>query len=181
MSRASATRYPLALAALERLVGPRPAEARGAPESVLAPGRLGPAILRPPPDVARPTTPAIRHLEEGAAAGADGDERTEDLLGELVDMVFVSADDLEGGSPGDEGRRPGQHEVHLVFKAEVLGGLHLRLQKTPEGMHATFVVEDAAARRAVLDHADGLVRHLRERGFRVVGHEVRLAGAGGGP
>lgn len=185
MSRASATRYPLALAALERLVGPRPAEARGAPERVLAPGRLGPSILRPPPDVARPPAPPVRHLEEGAAAGSDGDARTEDLLGELVDMVFVSADDLEGegrgGGPGDEGRGSGQHEVHLVFKAEVLGGLHLRLQKTSEGMHATFVVEDAAARRAVLDHADGLVRHLRERGFRVVGHEVKLASAGGGP
>lgn len=86
-------------------------------------------------------------------------------------MVFVSADDADGS---------GQHEVHLVFKAEILGGLHLRLRKTPEGMVATFVVEDAAARRAVLDHTDGIVRHLRDRGFRVVEHEVQVA-AGGGP
>ncbi|OGQ18165.1 MAG: hypothetical protein A2138_27415 [Deltaproteobacteria bacterium RBG_16_71_12] len=88
------------------------------------------------------------------------------MLGELVDMVFVSADD-EASS--------GRHEVHLVFKAEVLGGLHLKLVRQPDGMHATFVVEDAAARRAVAAHVDDLVRHLRDRGITVTHHAIELA------
>lgn len=105
----------------------------------------------------------------------EGEGVTEEMLGELVDMVFVSADEAAGGNA----------EVHLVFKAEVLGGLHMKLVKLPDGMHATFIVDDAAARRAVSDNIDGLVAHLKERGFTIASHKVELlAGApsaGGAP
>jgi hypothetical protein len=193
--RAAAGRYPLALAALERRIGARPPEADAAApliaplgSTVLGPTVLGPTVLGPTvlgptvlgptvlgPPILRPPPELFRRAPRGAARPAldepdAPDRRTEDLLGELVDMVFVSADDAAGSAA----------EVHLVFKAEVLGGLHLRLQKRAEGMHATFLVEDSAARRAVLDHADGLVRHLRDRGFSLVGHEVKIANAGEG-
>ena len=151
-----AERYPLAKATLERLLCQAPAGQEPPPLTGFS---IGPAVLRPPP--------------ERAAVGAAGpsldaptEPRTEEMLVELVDMVFVSADD-EAAS--------GRHEVHLVFKAEVLGGLHLKLVRMPDGMHATFVVEDAAARRAVVAHVDDLVRHLRERGFTIAQHQVELA------
>lgn len=123
--------------------------------------RVGPSILRPPPEVAVATHVTKRAIDEHTAhAGPD----TEELLGELLDMVFVSADEA----------RSGHHEVHLVFKADVLGGLHLRLEKSPEGMRATFIVEDAAARRALSEHADGIVRHLEARGFKIVAHDMEV-------
>ena len=84
------------------------------------------------------------------------------MLGELVDMVLVGADEAKSGRP----------EVHLQFKSDVIGGLHLRLEKTDAGLHASFLVKDAATRRAVADHVDALVAHLRARGFAVV--EARL-------
>jgi hypothetical protein len=160
-----AERYPLALAALERLLGSRAARPRGdVDEASDAPFAVGPGILRPPPEVQRRARPAARPLEEGAPVDVD----TEEMLGELVDMVFVSADDDAGS---------GHPEVHLVFKAEVLGGLHLKLVKKSDGMHATFIVEDAAARRAVLASVDGIVTHLKGRGFAVAHHEVQIASA----
>ena len=73
-------------------------------------------------------------------------------------MVLVGADDAKSGRP----------EVHLQFKSDVFGGLHLRLEKSDAGLHARFIVQDAATRRAVADHVDGLVAHLRGRGFAVV-------------
>lgn len=148
-------RYPRAAATLERLLRSSAAP-RTAP---LAPFAIGPAVLREPPTRSDPTSTAAPLDDEPGGA-------TEELLGELVDMVLVSADD-EAGS--------GRHEVHLVFKAEVLGGLHLKLVRQPDGMHATFVVEDAAARRAVAAHVDDLVRHLRDRGFTVAHHAIELA------
>lgn len=159
--RGAADRYPRALAAIEaelELRGLRRAPAETAP---LTAGPVGPGILRPPPVVQRhPSTRKAPAPERPAR-----ETRTEDLLGELVDLVFVSADDA----------RSGHHEVHLVFKADVLGGLHLRLQKSPEGMRATFTVEDAAARRAVNEHIDGIIRHLVERGFKIIDHAVEIA------
>lgn len=154
-------RYPQARAALARLLQGAPAT-RG-PPAPLKGFAIGPAVLRQPP-VRTELPAAAEPLDAPAATG------TEEMLGELVDMVFVSADD-EAGS--------GRHEVHLVFKAEVLGGLHLKLVKMPDGMHATFVVEDATARRAVVSHIDELVSHLRARGFTIAKHQIELASPGG--
>ncbi|MCC7111876.1 MAG: flagellar hook-length control protein FliK [Deltaproteobacteria bacterium] len=164
----SGRRYPLAEGALDRLLSAAPAPARAA--APLEPFAIGPAVLqRPPERTERPADP--EPLGVPTDPGPDGGSgATEELLGELVDMVFVSAD--------DEAAR-GHHEVHLVFKAEVLGGLHLKLVKMPDGMHATFVVEDAAARRAVASHLDDLVLHLRGRGFTIAQHQIELASPGG--
>jgi len=150
----------LARNALAALVGVRKDNALGGPFS------LGPGILRPPPAPARPPRAPQRAFEQGSDDD-NNNEHTEELLGELVDMVFVSAD--EQTTPDAQG------EVHLVFKADVLGGLHLKLKKGPQGMHATFVVEDAAARRTVSNHVDNLVAHLKERGFTVAGHSIEIA------
>lgn len=156
-----AERYPRARAALERLLqGATADRGQAAP---LAGFAIGPSVLRQPPERPAVPTPAV-------PLDAPGTTGTEEMLGELVDMVFVSADD-EAGS--------GRHEVHLVFKAEVLGGLHLKLVKMPDGMHATFVVEDATARRAVVSHIDELVLHLRARGFTIAKHQIELASPGG--
>jgi hypothetical protein len=127
-----------------------------------SPFAVGPAVLRAPPAVAVPAA------ARGPALDVEprGEHDTDEMLGDLVDMVFVGADDAEV---------EGHAEVHLVFKAEVLGGLHLRLKKMVDGMHATFVVEDAAARRAVVDHVDGLIAHLRSRGFTIASHRVELS------
>lgn len=169
-------RYPRAAALLERLLAARGAsvgDADGAQGGASATRAfaVGPAVLRAPPPVMRRGGDAARprKLDESLEGGGS----TEEMLGELVDMVFVSADEAQGGNA----------EVHLVFKAEVLGGLHMKLVKLTDGMHATFMVDDAAARRAVSDNVDGLVAHLKERGFSIASHriEVTSATAGGAP
>lgn len=83
-------------------------------------------------------------------------------------MVLVGADEAKSGRP----------EVHLQFKSDVCGGLHLRLEKGDDGLLASFVVKDAATRREVADHVDGIVEHLRARGFAVTSArlEVRTPG-----
>lgn len=151
--------YPRAKALLDRLLAERGSAGVQAPAG---PGfTVGPAVLRAPPEVVLAPHARARPLDD-----ARGEETTEAMLGELVDLVFVGADDVGA---------QGHPEVHLVFKAEVLGGLHLRLRKMPDGMHATFVVEDAAARRAVIDHIDGLIAHLKGRGFTIASHRVDVA------
>lgn len=163
-------RYPRAAALLEKLAG---AAMRPAP-APLAEFSVGAAVFRPPPDVVRSTVKP-RKLDESL----EGEGVTEEILGELVDMVFVSADESTSNNA----------EVHLVFKAEVLGGLHMKLVRMPDGMHATFIVEDANARREVANHVDDLVAHLKGRGFSVASHHIEIAanigtgagGAGGAP
>jgi hypothetical protein len=149
--------FPIAVATLRALLAEK--EATTTTTTAPASFRLGPAVLRPPPSTVR--KPVIE------AAGDDDDDdapETADLLGELLDMVLVGADDADSGLP----------EVHLQFKASVFGGLHMKLVKRPEGLAATFIVADAAARRSVADHVDALVVHLRERGFALVSHELRV-------
>ena len=153
-----ADRYPRAQALLDRLL-----LAGARPSTSLAPFAVGSSVLRAPPEVALPPAPRAQPL---ATDDARGQGATDEMLGELVDMVFVGADQAAGA---------GHAEVHLVFKAEVLGGLHLRLVKMPDGMHATFVVDDAAARRAVVDHVDELIAHLQGRGFTIASHRVEIA------
>lgn len=156
------TDYPLAEATLKRLLAERTTTTTTA--SAPAAFRLGPPVLRAPPPTVRAPVVAGDDEEE---AGEDGAApSTGDLLGELTDMVLVGADDADSGLP----------EVHLQFKAEVFGGLHLRLVKRADGLVASFGVHDAAARRAVAGHVDDLIARLRERGFSVVGHSLDILG-----
>ena len=80
-------------------------------------------------------------------------------------MVLVGADEATSGRP----------EVRLQFKSDTFGGLHLRLVKSDDGLHATFSVKDAATRRVVVDHVDALVEHLRGRGFAIVDARLEIA------
>jgi hypothetical protein len=150
-------RYPVAVAALQALLGR--GEATTTTSTTLSSFRLGPSVLRAPPAV------RARVDVDHDAGSSDDEDDTGDLLGELVDMVLVGADDSDSRHP----------EVHLQFKADVFGGLHLRLQKTPEGLVASFHVADAAARRAVVDHVDALLARLKQRGFAIARHSVDVA------
>ena len=152
------TRYPLALAAVKRLLG------EDAPPPV-GPFTIGASILRPPPSVA---VPPSRAADDDDADDADAEPTdTDALLGELVDMVLVG--DPDGGP---------KHEIHLVFKAEVLGGLHLRMQRRADGLFCTFLAADPNSRRMVEGHVDELLVRLRERGFKVAGHTVAVREGG---
>jgi hypothetical protein len=149
-------RYPLARAALQRLLG-GDGDGEAPP---LAAFRVGPAVLRAP--VPRARAAPGDDGDDGEGDDGEGSAGGNDLLGELVDMVLVGADDSDSRHP----------EVHLQFKADVFGGLHLRLQKTPEGLVARFTVADAAARRAVVGHVDELLARLRGRGFAVHRYDI---------
>jgi len=150
--------YPQTAAALRRLLDdalPR-VDAR-------SPFLVGPSVLRAPAPRARENRDE-RPVDAGAAAPRATPD-TEALLGELVDMVLVSADEAGSGRP----------EVHLQFKGDVVEGLHLRLVKGPDGLDATFIVSSAAARRAVVDHVDALVERLRDRGFAIARASLDVA------
>jgi hypothetical protein len=153
-------RYALAYAAVERLLGETAPQRAPAPAEPPAPFSIGAAIFRPPPAVA---TPALDPQAEQADDEDGAPATTDELLGELVDMVLVG--DPEGGA---------KHEVHLVFKAEVLGGLHMKLEKRPTGLFATFLVDDASSRRMVEGRVDELLVRLRDKGFQVAGHAVTV-------
>jgi len=150
------TRYPRCSAVLERLLSST-LDRSSLPQAAF---RVGPGVLRPPPVVARHAPPSSSSSSSASSPSEVPD--TGEMLGELVDMVLVGADEARSGRP----------EVHLQFKSDVIGGLHLRLEKTDAGLHASFLVKDAATRRAVATHVDALVAHLRARGFAVV--EARL-------
>ena len=153
--------YPLARAALQELLAEKTTTtATTTTTTTAATFRLGPAVLRAPPATVR----APVEMPDEDDDDDDDEPATGDLLGELLDMVLVGADDADSGLP----------EVHLQFKADVFGGLHLRLVKRAAGLDANFIVQDAAARRAVADHVDALVAHLRARGFAVMAHELRV-------
>jgi hypothetical protein len=152
-----ADRYPLALAALERLTAHERAD--GNADAPLKAFSIGPSVLRPSPALSAPPS-APAPLSEDAEAPGDALDP-----GELVEMLLVGSEEAGSGHP----------EVHLVFKSDVLGGLHLILVKEPAGMRARFIVQDAIARRTVAAHLDDLVAHLRGRGFSIVSHEVELA------
>jgi len=145
-------RYPLNTATLSRLLAER-----SSPSTSTAAFRIGPGVLRAPPRAARPAVD-VAVVENNDDAAPDVD----DMLGELTDMLLVGADEGKSGHP----------EVHLQFKSDVFGGLHLRLVKKPAGFSAVFVVDDAATRRAVADHVDALVQRLRDKGFTIA--EARL-------
>lgn len=164
--------YPLAEEALQRLLGEAPmaARPRGAPEPLSA-FAVGPGVLRPPPAVQVKKVEAEPDDDDAAGPAPSfeirGETRGEmrgEMLGELLDMVLVGADKSASGS----------HEVHLMFKADVLGGLRLRLTRDSTGMQAVFLVSDAHARRMVADHVDALIAHLKERGFSITSHSLEV-------
>lgn len=64
------------------------------------------------------------------------------------------------------------NQVHLAFKEEVLGGMHVVLEQRPEGLFARFLVNDANARRAVEGSIDNLLVRFRDQGRAIVGYEV---------
>ena len=160
-----AERYPQTLAALRSLLT---SSGRLSPGSAAAlkigeSGVLGPAVLRARPALSRPRPSAAAQ-----STGSADEERpdVDTLLGELLDMVLVGADEGRSGRP----------EVHLQFKSDVFGGLHLRLVKQPQGLEAFFIVDDAATRRAVQHQIEDLVAHLRGRGFAVTEAHLDVAG-----
>lgn len=158
-------RYPLCSAALARLVS---GSGSVLPSSIAA-FRVGPGVLRAPAPVARRSGRAADDNDDDSDDeddDASGERDTRSLLGELTDMLLVGADDADSGLP----------EVHLQFKSDVVGGLHLRLVKKPEGLSAVFMVKDAATRREVAAHVDALVAHLRERGFSVLEARLEVSG-----
>lgn len=153
-------RYPLAEAALRRLLGepePQPAPPREGEDG--APFALGPSIMRPPPDIARARPAALQQDGEGAEDAPRS--RTDLLMEDMVDMMLVGDDD-------------GSQQIHLVFKEEVFGGLHLKLERRPEGLFATFVVDDDTHRRGVEGQVAMLLSRLRSQGTRIAGHVVEL-------
>lgn len=157
-SRRGAPRYPLAEAALARLLGedllagrPRPGDDGGA-------FTVGPAVMRPPPAIAVPAPdvdlapPDVTQRDEA---------RTDALMEDMVDVMLVGDDD-------------GKQHVHLAFKEDVFGGLYLKLERTPEGLYATFLVPSDSERRGVEGHVDLLLARLRDRGMRITGHKVEV-------
>ena len=153
-------RYPRNVAALAALLA-----ARAAPAAPTAPFRVGSAVFRAPPPLRAP--PPTRAVVNAGDDGDGADDEVDDLLGELTDMMLVGAGDADSGHA----------EVHLQFKSDVFGGLHLRLIKKPEGLVAVFHVDDAATRRAVAAHVDALVARLRDKGFVVVDARLEVSGA----
>jgi hypothetical protein len=154
-------RYPKNVAALAALLA-----ARAAPAPPTAPFRVGSAVFRAPPPLRAPPPSTRGSIDAGKTDGSDDDD-VDDLLGELTDMLLVGAGDADSGHA----------EVHLQFKSDVFGGLHLRLIKKPEGLVAVFLVDDAATRRAVAAHVDALVARLRDKGFVVVDARLEVSGA----
>jgi hypothetical protein len=148
-------RYPLAEAALLRLLGdgvpapPRPGDDGEA-------FSLGPSIMRPPPGIALPPPAAADALEEDTPRS-----RTDLLMEDMVEMMLVGDDE-------------GSQQIHLVFKEEVFGGLHLKLERRDEGLFATFLVDSDNHRRGVQGQVELLLARLRSRGTRIAGHAVEV-------
>lgn len=192
-----AARYPLALAALQRLgsaaaperahlpgdarrpsprEGPKvplrvPAPAATspmggggtpAPDEAIAAFSVGPAVTWAPPHIQRAPSPP-KPPSPGHPAGDPAEEparaRTEALLEDMVDVVLV-------------GQGEGKPEIHLSFKADIFGGLYLRLERRPEGLFAHFTVPDEHARRRVHGHLDDLLARLSQSGMRICGHQL---------
>src|SRR5690606_17239866 len=94
-------RYPLAEAALARLLGEDLLEARPRPGDDGAAFTVGPAVMRPPPAIA---VPADVDLAPPESAVARDDARTDALMEDMVDVMLVGDDE------------DGRQHVHLAFK-----------------------------------------------------------------
>lgn len=161
--------YPLAEACLQRLLG-EPAISRAEVEadasaneadtedSGVHPFSIGPSVMRAPPELARPPSEPNASIE---AAGSASTGQTDALLEDLVDVLLVGEDS-------------GKPEVHLSFKAEVFGGLYLRLERRENGLFAHFSVPDEHARRSVQGHIDDLLARLSGAGFSICGSSLEV-------
>jgi hypothetical protein len=147
--RAPKTRsYPIAEAALDRLLGRAPPDEK--PES-LESFDIGPSVTRPPAEIATPA-PAPVSMEGAPLPDLDPED--------LVDMMLVGQDD-------------GQHQIHLAFREEVMGGLYVTLERRLDGLFATFLVDDVNDRRHLESTVGQLLARLEGRGMRIAGHEVK--------
>jgi hypothetical protein len=158
-ARRGPPRYPLAEAALARLLGEDVLEPRARPGDDGAAFVVGPAVMRPPPAIA---VPADVDLAPPDARPARDEARTDALMEDMVDVMLVGDDE------------DGRQHVHLAFKEDVFGGLYLKLERTPDGLFATFLVSSDGDRRGVEGHVDLLLSRLRSRGMRIVGHKVEV-------
>lgn len=158
-ARRGPPRYPLAEAALARLLGDVPETERRRPGDDGNPFTLGPAVMRAPPAIAVPA-PLDLDTEPPSATPS----RTDELMDDMVDVMLV-------GDDGDDG---GKQHVHLAFKDDVFGGLYLKLERTSDGLFATFLVRSDGDRRGVEGHVDMLLSRLRSRGMRIQGHKVEV-------
>jgi hypothetical protein len=114
---------------------------------------IGPSVFRAPPEQVRAPPPMLTPPPMG------------DRLGELVDMVWVNADDAKDAIA----------EVRLQFKADAWGGVRMSLRREAAGLVARILVDDAAQRRHMEPHAEALKAHLIERGMKVVDVMVVVA------
>ena len=80
---------------------------------------------------------------------------------DLVDLMLVGKD--EKGRP----------EIHLSLKDNVAEGMYIKLQKREEGgYHALFVAPTYSVRNQVSPHIDGLIKHLKAKGSKIISHEI---------
>lgn len=161
--------YPLAEACLHRLLGTSllpDAEANegGSKNETnkvkpdVHPFVIGPAVMRAPPDLARPPAEPAAPVDDGGSSTLG---HTDALLEDLVDVLLVGEDS-------------GKPEVHLSFKPEVFGGLYLRLERRDDGLFAHFSVPDDHARRSVQGHIDDLLARLSSAGFSICGSSLQV-------
>lgn len=159
-ARRGPPRYPLAEAALARLLGEDLLAARPRPGDDGSAFTLGPAVMRPPPAIALPS-PADVDLPPPEGAVTSAGPSTDSLMEDMVDVMLVGDDD-------------GTQHVHLAFKEDVFGGLYLKLERASDGLFATFLVSGDRERRGVEGHVDLLLSRLRDRGMRITGHTVEV-------
>lgn len=163
-AKRGAPRYPLAEAALARLLGEDVLAERPRPGDDGAAFTVGPALMRPPPAIALPASDDV-DLPPPEGIGSEkprDDARTDALMEDMVDVMLVGDDE------------DGKQHVHLAFKDDVFGGLYLKLERTSAGLFATFLVPSDGDRRGVEGQVDLLLARLRGRGMRIAGHQVEV-------
>ena len=80
---------------------------------------------------------------------------------DLVDLMLIGKDEK------------GQPEIHLSLKDSVAEGMYIKLQKRQEGgYHALFVAPTYSVRNQVSPHIEALIKHLKEKGSKIVSHEI---------
>ena len=82
---------------------------------------------------------------------------------DLVDLMLVGKDEK------------GRAEIHLSLKDNVAEGMYIKLQKCEEGgYHALFVAPTYSVRNQVSPHIDGLIKHLKAKGSKIISHEITV-------
>jgi len=80
---------------------------------------------------------------------------------QMLDAYFVGESDDES-------------QVHLAFKDEVLGGVHVVLEQQEEGLFARFITSDNNTRRLIESSVHVLLQRLKDKGLKVSGYAVTL-------